>query len=252
MGNKEASDLHGSINFVTSLNVKFYEYAQKNKNFFINDINYLSADYGLSKWADPFVWHMYKYILDLNAIPQFSLNLANIIKSLLGKNKKAFVLDLDNTLWGGVVGDDGVEGIEIGHETSMGQVFSEFQKYLLDHKQLGVMLNVCSKNGQAIRQHKPKLIVLDCVFSYLDTAYLSDDHLHYVTDLLSYPEKFELVNEIVPEDQRSNYLFELAVYHNRFSSLNKADFFTENNCDYGAKVHSWEGAFDANYDVITE
>ena len=105
---------------------------------------------------------------------------------------------------------------------------------------------------QAIRQHKPKLIVLDCVFSYLDTAYLSDEHLHYVTDVLSYPEKFELVNEIVPEDQRSNYLFELAVYHNRFSSLNKADFFTENNCDYGAKVHSWEGAFDANYDVITE
>lgn len=146
MGNKEASDLHGSINFAASLNMKFYEYAQKNKNFFINDINYLSADYGLSKWADPFVWHMYKYILDLNAIPQFSLNLANIIKSLLGKNKKAFVLDLDNTLWGGVVGDDGVEGIEIGHETSMGQVFSEFQKYLLDHKQLGVMLNVCSKN----------------------------------------------------------------------------------------------------------
>lgn len=146
MGNKEASDQHGSINFAASLNIKFYEYAQKNKNFFINDINYLSADYGLSKWADPFVWHMYKYILDLNAIPQFSLNLANIIKSLLGKNKKAFVLDLDNTLWGGVVGDDGVEGIEIGHETSMGQVFSEFQKYLLEHKQLGVMLNVCSKN----------------------------------------------------------------------------------------------------------
>lgn len=73
MGNKEASDPHGSINFAASLNMKFYEYAQKNKNFFINDINYLSADYGLSKWADPFVWHMYKYILDLNAIPQFSL-----------------------------------------------------------------------------------------------------------------------------------------------------------------------------------
>lgn len=45
---------------------------------------------------------------------------------------------------------------------------------------------------QAIRQHKPKLIVLDCVFSYLDTAYLSDEHLHYVTDVLSYPENSSL------------------------------------------------------------
>lgn len=53
------------------------------------------------------------------AIPDFAFNLAAIIKSVFGKNKKALVLDLDNTLWGGVVGDDGVDGIEIGQETHM-------------------------------------------------------------------------------------------------------------------------------------
>ncbi len=89
---------------------------------------------------------MYKYALCLNAIPDLAFQISNIIKSLYGKNKKALVLDLDHTLWGGVVGDDGAENLEIGQETSMGQVYSEFQTYLKAQKDLGVLLNVASKN----------------------------------------------------------------------------------------------------------
>ena len=63
-------------------------------------------------------------------------------------NKKSLVLDLDNTLWGGIVGDDGVENLEIGQETPMGQVYAEFQHYLKAQKEIGVMLNVNSKNEQ--------------------------------------------------------------------------------------------------------
>ncbi len=148
LGNKEASDIHGRISFLNRLNEKFYEYARENANFYINDIQYLSACYGLDKWADPFYWHMYKYALCLPAIPSLSFNVANIIKSIYGKNKKALVLDLDNTLWGGIVGDDGVENLEIGQETSMGQVFSEFQTYIKQHKDIGIMLNVSSKNEE--------------------------------------------------------------------------------------------------------
>ena len=146
MGNKEASDIHGKVNFISRLNTLFYEYAQNNENFYICDINYISADYGLREWSDPFYFHMYKYAMNVNAIPYLSFNVANIIKSIFGKNKKGFVLDLDNTLWGGIVGDDGVEGIKIGPEESEGQVYSEFQRYLKEHKQLGVILNIDSKN----------------------------------------------------------------------------------------------------------
>ncbi len=146
MGNKDASDIHGKVNFITRLNLLFYEYAQKNENFYICDINYISADYGLKKWSDPFYFHMYKYSLNVNAVPYLSFNVANIIKSIFGKNKKGFVVDLDNTLWGGVIGDDGVEGIKVGPEESEGQVYSEFQRYLKEHKQLGLILNVDSKN----------------------------------------------------------------------------------------------------------
>lgn len=148
LGNRDAWDYRGHTNFITRLNARFYEYAASHKDFFINDIHYLSADYGLLKWADPLYWHMYKYCLCLDAIPAFSYNVACIIKSIYGKNKKGLVLDLDNTLWGGVVGDDGVDGIEIGHETSMGQVYSEFQAYLKELKAYGIVLNVDSKNEE--------------------------------------------------------------------------------------------------------
>ena len=148
MGNREAYDIHGKVHYITSLNMKFSQYAQENDQFFINDINYLSAYCGLEEWSDPFYWHMYKYAVNLQMIPYLAHSVANIIKSIYGKNKKAFALDLDNTLWGGVIGDDGVEHIEIGQETSMGQVFSEFQEYLKQHKKIGVILNIISKNDE--------------------------------------------------------------------------------------------------------
>lgn len=146
MGNKDASDPGGRVYFITSLNQMLYDYAMSHDHFYIQDILYLSASYGLEKWSDPFYWHMYKYALCVPAIPRLAFNLANIIKSLLGKNKKALALDLDNTLWGGVVGDDGPEGLVMGPETSMGQAYGAFQSYLKELKKLGILLNVNSKN----------------------------------------------------------------------------------------------------------
>lgn len=148
LGNMDAVNSNGRVAFVNRLNALFAEYAAANENFYMQDIQYLSACYGLDKWGDSFYWHMYKYALCVPAIPTLSYNLANIIKSVYGKNKKAYVLDLDNTLWGGVVGDDGPENIEIGQETSMGQVYAEFQSYLKEQKQIGIMLNVSSKNEE--------------------------------------------------------------------------------------------------------
>lgn len=145
-GNKDASDYTGRINFVTRLNQLFYDYAQKNSGLFINDINWQSADYGLKKWSDPVYWYMYKYSLNLDAIPSLAFNVASIIKSIFGKNKKALAIDLDNTLWGGIVGDDGVENLEIGQETSNGQAYQEFQYYLKELQKHGIILNVISKN----------------------------------------------------------------------------------------------------------
>ena len=146
MGNRDASDRHGKVNFLTRLNMMFYDYADNHEDFYICDINYISADYGLAEWSDPFFYHMYKYALNVNAIPYLAFNVANIIKSVFGKNKKGLVLDLDNTLWGGVIGDDGVENIALGQEVAEGQIYSEFQNYVKEQTQLGVILNIDSKN----------------------------------------------------------------------------------------------------------
>ncbi len=145
-GNQEAVYVQGRISFLNRLNEKFYQYAREHTGFYIHDINYQAAAYGLDKWADPFYWHMYKYAMCMQAIPAFAYSLSNIIKAVFGRNKKSLVLDLDNTLWGGIVGDDGVENLEIGQETSMGQVYAEFQRYLKAQKEIGVMLNINSKN----------------------------------------------------------------------------------------------------------
>lgn len=148
LGNRDLYDYRGRLNFINRLNQKFSEYAETHKGFYINDINYLQADYGIKEWSDPEYYYMYKYILAVPAIPLFSYNVANIIKSIYGKNKKAFALDLDNTLWGGIVGDDGPENIEIGQETAKGETFAEFQEYLKAHKDLGILLTVDSKNEE--------------------------------------------------------------------------------------------------------
>lgn len=148
MGNREAGCSYGKIDFITRLNCKFYDYSETHKNFYINDINYVSASYGLEKWSQPRYWHLYKYAMNLDAIPDFAFNLSRIICSIMGRNKKLLALDLDNTLWGGVIGDDGQSGIEIGSETSEGQTFAAVQEYLKEHKKLGVLLTVCSKNDR--------------------------------------------------------------------------------------------------------
>lgn len=148
LGNRDCYDPHGKTTFIQRLNMEFARYAAQHEHFYIYDIQYESAAFGLDRWTDPSYWHMYKYAMSMQAIPDFAFHLSHIIKAVFGKNKKALVLDLDNTLWGGIVGDDGPENLEIGQETSMGQVYQEFQGYLKEHKKIGVLLNVDSKNEE--------------------------------------------------------------------------------------------------------
>ena len=145
-GNRDCYDIHGAVRFVNKLNQYFSDYANENEGFYISDINYIASCFGLDKWYDDQAWYMYKYACSLDAVTYVSFNLSHIIKSIFGKNKKVLALDLDNTLWGGVVGDDGVEGIEIGEETATAECYKAFQEYVKKQKDIGIMLTVASKN----------------------------------------------------------------------------------------------------------
>jgi len=146
LGNLDCYDIHGKTYFINQLNNKFSQEAREISQLYINDINYLSSYIGLKEWFDKSLWYSAKYALSMNSIPELAFNISKIINSIFGKSKKCLILDLDNTCWGGVIGDDGLNGIDIGLETAVSESFSFFQKYVKELKQRGVILAVCSKN----------------------------------------------------------------------------------------------------------
>ncbi len=146
LGSRDCADYRGTVNYIGRLNARLYAWADRSEDFHIHDLGYLASDYGLKEWLNPYYWNMYKYCMCFDAIPLFAFSVSNIIKAVFGRNRKALALDLDNTLWGGVVGDDGVDGIEIGQETGVAQTYYEFQSYIRKLKSAGIMLTVCSKN----------------------------------------------------------------------------------------------------------
>ncbi len=150
LGNLDCYDIHGRTYFLNRLNLEFAKEAQVNSSLFINDINYLSASLGLKNWFDKNIWFTAKYAISFDAIPTLSNNIVNIISAILGKSKKCLVLDLDNTCWGGLIGDDGLNGIKLGNESASGEAYMAFQNYSKELKQRGVLLAVCSKNEHDI------------------------------------------------------------------------------------------------------
>ncbi len=149
MGNLEGTANGGYLRFIRRLNEQLAALADETPHLYINDLAYLQAQHGIDAFSDATTWYAYKYPCAMDKIPYFAQSVANIVKSIFGKNKKALVLDLDNTLWGGVIGDDGVEGIVLGAETPTGMAYSAFQQYLKELSGLGVLLNVSSKNEEA-------------------------------------------------------------------------------------------------------
>lgn len=240
MGNKSASDYRGKVNFISRLNMVFYEYAEKHSDFFINDLNYEAAAFGLEKWSDPYYWYMYKYAMCVPAIPYVSFQIANIIKSILGKNKKVLNLDLDNTLWGGVIGDCGAEYIEIGQETSLGQAYTEFQEYIKQQKQMGILLTVNSKNNETVALEgfkRPDSILREEDFVLLKANWepKSVNLLATANELKLLPESFVYIDdnpaerEIIRQLDSGVAVPELDSVEHYIQSIDKGGFFEVTN-----------------------
>jgi FkbH-like protein len=112
------------------------------------DCDRLAANFGRERWFDDRYWFRARQAVALDALPLLSRNSAAVIASRLGLQRKCLVLDLDNTLWGGVIGEDGLGGIVLGGDGA-GEAFAAFQEYCLALKERGVILAVASKNNEA-------------------------------------------------------------------------------------------------------
>lgn len=129
------------------LNYLLMQGCQEAKNTFLIDLDALQTALGRSTFADPKLYYVAKMPISLAALPAAAKLVVDVVRSLQGAVKKCLVLDLDNTLWGGVIGDDGLSGIQIG-ELGTGHAFSDFQKWLKELKNRGILLTVCSKNNE--------------------------------------------------------------------------------------------------------
>jgi FkbH-like protein len=153
LGNLDFSDHRGEVHFVHAINARLAaEAAASEGRVLIHDLHYLAACYGLDRWHDLPKWYAYKYALAYDAIPLLAHQLSRMILAACGKSRKGVIVDLDNTLWGGVVGDDGVDRLQIGQETAVAEAYAGFQAYLKDLRSRGIVLGVASKNDPAAAQ----------------------------------------------------------------------------------------------------
>jgi FkbH-like protein len=112
------------------------------------DVNSWAATEGLKEWHDPVLWHKAKQEVSPVAGPMYGELVGRLLAAQQGRSFKCLVLDLDQTLWGGIIGDDGLEGIKLGQGSGVGESFAAFQRFARDLASRGVVLAVCSKNDE--------------------------------------------------------------------------------------------------------
>ena len=133
---------------VRKLNMGLMDLSQRYANLFICDIAGLQNKLGRDMMFAPNVYVSTEMVLSIDALPYVASRVMDIICSIKGQFKKCLILDLDNTVWGGVIGDDGLEGIQLGHGLGIGKAFTEFQMWVKKLKQRGVIICVASKNNE--------------------------------------------------------------------------------------------------------
>ncbi len=132
---------------IRKLNFMLAEAMEQRKDIYPIDLLSVQVRLGTSAFYDAPLYYNAKMSVSTDALPYVAKAVIDVQKALAGRIKKCVVLDLDNTLWGGVIGDDGMDNIEIG-ELGRGHVFTDFQRWLKQLKECGIILCVCSKNNE--------------------------------------------------------------------------------------------------------
>lgn len=131
---------------VRKLNIGLMDLSREFPNLYICDLEELQAKFGRDFFFDSSIYVSTEMLFSLDVLPYIASRTLDIICAIRGNIKKCLILDLDNTLWGGIVGDDGWENIQIGHGLGIGKAFSEFQQWIKKLKDRGIIICVCSKN----------------------------------------------------------------------------------------------------------
>jgi FkbH-like protein len=170
LGNMDAVAIGGRSRFLMELNVAFAIEAAGRPRLLLQDVHGISARFGLKHWFDWRRYFSYKLLLTAEANLELARSLSSMVRAVYGRTRKVLVLDLDNTLWGGVIGDDGVDKIQIGRETPVGEAYTAFQAYCLSLRNRGILLAACSKNNEDVArsgfEHPSSILKLEHFSSF--------------------------------------------------------------------------------------
>ena len=137
----------GLTDLAAQYNLELARVAGQHPNLLIQDVAALMTQIGYRHWFDPRLWYLARTRLSSAASKQLARSTASLLRAWKGHTRKCIALDLDNTLWGGIIGEDGLEGIELGDE-GLGLAYAEFQQELANLERKGVLLAICSKNDE--------------------------------------------------------------------------------------------------------
>ena len=214
-GITDTSFRYGEHYLYSELNRRLAELAPDDSQVTVIDINHAVSRAGLQTAWNPRMYRLAKIELDGAAATEAAIMLARACRALAIPARKCLVVDLDNTLWGGVLGEEGPEGIRISEGDPVGESFRAFQLALLDIKARGVLLAICSKNNASdveevfrLRKNMPlKLGDFACravnwqpkhsnILSIAEQLNIGTDSLAFIDDN---PAECELIRQMLPE-----------------------------------------------------
>lgn len=185
-----ANKIESSFLFqLRKLNFEMLSWALSKSNLFIGDLSSVQNQLGKSNMFTPSIYVNTEMVLSLDALPTVAARTVDIIQSLDGKLKKCLILDLDNTVWGGVIGDDGIENIQIG-DLGIGKAFTEFQYWVKKLKDRGIIIAVCSKNTDSVakepfEKHPDMVLRLEDISVFVANWDNKADNIRHIQGILN-------------------------------------------------------------------
>ena len=213
-GNFSNKTRHSFHNQVRRINHGFMNLAESNPSVHILDLAAMALQSGLDNWLDQGLYINADIPYSTDAEAKIAWEFVQMAKVSLGKFKKCLILDLDHTLWGGVIGDDGMSGIQLG-SLGIGKAYSDLQKWARQLKERGIILAICSKNEETIAKepflnHPEMILKLDDIAVFVANWSNKADNIRYIQEVLNIgfdsmvflddnPMERELVRTSLPE-----------------------------------------------------
>lgn len=186
-----ANKVDSSFTFqVRKLNYELMHLSQQYQNLFICDLAELQNKFGRDKMFAPNTYANTEMVLRMEVLPYVASRVMDIVAAVKGQFKKCLILDLDNTVWGGVIGDDGIEGIQLGHGLGIGKMFTEFQMWVKKLKQRGIIICVASKNNEEtakepFEKHPDMVLKLDDIAVFQANWETKVDNIRTIQQILN-------------------------------------------------------------------